>query len=191
MRKMGVIALCALIASVLAAGGVLQAPLAESSLPFVVMAGDDMLPSLLVAGERPVPEGLQRSASPVQCFKTIISSLEDGHLPHIPIGRIISVTFRDGEAPIGGVMEEYIFTREGEVKFWTPTPQTIPVRWDGDTLTFTLAHNWLASASSNSEDYTPGAVYRGFTLRCEDENGPLEYAFALRADPPFIFGEGH
>lgn len=71
---------------------------------------------------------------------------------------------------------------QGEMRYKIPEPIKPRVEFDQGAATFTLDENFLVYASSDSEDYEPGAALRGFRLICTWGDKTPEVTFVIRTD---------
>jgi len=113
------------------------------------------------------------------------SSLKDKavNLPYVKLGESIQVTFHAKTTEPGSYeLLDYVLTEEGGVKYEKTEPTRAKMEFDKGTGSFTLKENMLIYASSNSKDYEPGAVLRGFRLLCEWDHEIQEVAFVTRTD---------
>lgn len=115
-----------------------------------------------------------------QLFEAIVKE-SGGRLPYVALGEKIAVHLNEASND-ACELTDYILNEDGSVKYpkaVVPAVSVIFVEGDG---AFELSPNMAAHLSSNSKDYEPGAVIRGFKLACKSGERLREYDFILRTD---------
>ena len=108
------------------------------------------------------------------------NSLSD--TPVVPLNSIISITF-EGMQPDSVSLNDRVINTDGSQRFGQEPEVVTLIKCECDgSYNFALPINPAASASSNSRDYEPGAVIRGFTLTAANDAATVSYAFALHTD---------
>jgi hypothetical protein len=110
-------------------------------------------------------------------------AIED--LVYLRDGDTIQITFPEGTAPEEVKLTEFLLNPDGSKKFRysadNPGKELEFTLTDGD-CTFTLEGNAATFFSSNSEDYKPGNVIKGYYLLCNWGHDECEFAFVIRSD---------
>ncbi len=101
-------------------------------------------------------------------------------LPYVPFNSFIELLF-DGIKPDNITISDMIIDEDGKGKYSEKEIVDIPFDIKNDKG-FTLSGHMASILSSNSEDYKPGAVIRGFLIVCSFGENKCDYAFALRTD---------
>lgn len=110
--------------------------------------------------------------------------------PVVPLGSVISIKF-PSPVPTGLELRDQVYVGDGTSPLGPPVETTLTTA-DG-SAEFSLCVNYAAAFSSDSTDYEPGGIVRGYILVATWRGGPpygddsAEYAFALRTD---AFGDG-
>jgi hypothetical protein len=110
-------------------------------------------------------------------------AIED--LIYLRDGDTIQITFPDGTAPEEVQLTEFLLNPDGSKKFRyssdNPGKELEFTLTDG-IGTFTLEGNAATFFSSDSEDYKPGNVIKGYYLLCNWGHDECEFAFVIRGD---------
>ncbi|WP_315794081.1 hypothetical protein [Paenibacillus sp. BIC5C1] len=115
-------------------------------------------------------------------FQSILKN-SDSVVPYVKIGETISIKFDNQKsAPDSYELLDYVLTEKGELKYKQPDLTKLTMEFNSGTGSFTLPVNELTFASSNSEDYEPGAVLRGFRLLCKWKDTTQEISFIIKTD---------
>jgi len=114
-------------------------------------------------------------------FSSIMKNDSEFEILNIKLGTVIKIRFSRA-IPDTYELKDYILNEKGDVKFSEQTVQTIPMNLNSKTGSFVLKENWAASLSSDSDDYKPGAVLRGFKLTCEWNENKYIYMFMVKTD---------
>ena len=96
------------------------------------------------------------------------------------LGESVAFSFRDQPAD-SATIADYVLNRDGSIKYAAPVAPVPLVLKDGEG-SFVLRPDPAACLSSDSADYLPGAVLRGFLLTCRWGEEEYQYAFLLRTD---------
>ena len=112
------------------------------------------------------------------------------HLPddlvYLKNGETITIEF-DGEAPDRAKLTEHIIYADGSAKHTTENEGTvIAFALENGKGSFAIEKNYVTALSSDSADYAPGAVIKGYRLVCYWEKGACEYFFSIRGDAAFL-----
>ncbi|MBE9917791.1 hypothetical protein G8C92_27705 [Paenibacillus donghaensis] len=115
-------------------------------------------------------------------FQSILKN-NAADLPYVKLGEKIQVKFHDQtNEPDSYELIDYVLTEEGKMKYAGAELIRPEMEFDKGTASFILKENMLAYASSDSKDYEPGAVLRGFRLLCKWNNDTQEVTFVIRTD---------
>lgn len=114
-------------------------------------------------------------------FYTIMKEGSDIEVPYAHLGETIEIVFK-GAAPDKYELRDYILREDGFVKYTEKEVVKIPIELVNGKASFELDMNWAALLSSNSKDYEPGGVLRGFRLICSWGENECEYGFVIRTD---------
>ncbi|MDN4601485.1 hypothetical protein P5G61_09640 [Paenibacillus sp. F6_3S_P_1C] len=115
-------------------------------------------------------------------FQSILKN-SDSVVPYVKIGETISIKFDNQKsAPDSYELVDYVLTEKGEIKYKQPDLTKLTMEFNSGTGSFILPVNELTYASSNSEDYEPGAVLRGFRLLSKWKNTTQEMSFIIKTD---------
>ena len=111
-------------------------------------------------------------------FERLISE-KPSDLPYVELEQKISVALPDSSASRYHV-QDIILNENGTSKFTSRAPLPMTAEAQEGIVTLTVLINPMATYSSDSADYEPGNVIRGFKLTSEDNNEV--FAFVLRTD---------
>lgn len=114
-------------------------------------------------------------------FQTIMKGDSKNKLPYIKQGEKIQIVFK-GKMPDTVSLKEYILTEDGNVKYTDKEVKEIPITFEDKKGEFDVLLNFAAFLSSNSKDYEPGALIRGYRLVCSWGENECEYGFIIRTD---------
>lgn len=102
-------------------------------------------------------------------------------VPYVPIGEEISVDF--GELPPDDyVLYDYVLNEDGTIKYSSLATETVSIQVSNNVGTFQLNENLSSKFSSDSSDYEPGRLLRGFLFIINTGDVQQEYAFVIRTD---------
>jgi hypothetical protein len=113
-------------------------------------------------------------------FQSIMDD-PDLAIPYVKLGETIQIEFED-KALDSCELKDYILNKNGTLKFKQPNVEAIDIKFINGTGSFILHENMLAFASSDSMDYEPGAIIRGFRITCNWEDINQDYEFIIRTD---------
>ncbi|MDR2378832.1 MAG: hypothetical protein LBD70_05355 [Bifidobacteriaceae bacterium] len=109
------------------------------------------------------------------------SAHDPAQAPVVALGAHVSIQFPD-PAPTRLELQDQVYVADGDNPLGLPTAVELDGP-DGDgRYSFQLNVNALAMVSSDTADYEPGGIVRGFTLTAAWGPDECEYAFALRTD---------
>jgi hypothetical protein len=166
-------------------------------LIIITACGDDNNSAKAVAGSSPIEvKANNQDINTVMISKTVekpdygnmdsfqsILKNNAANLPYVKLGETIQVKFHDQTTGQDSYeLIDYVLTEEGKMKYVGSEPIRPKMEFDNGTASFVLKENMLAYASSDSKDYKPGAVLRGFRLLCKWNNDTQEVAFVIRTD---------
>ncbi|WP_151733429.1 hypothetical protein [Paenibacillus tengchongensis] len=122
------------------------------------------------------PVGKDQSA----LFESIMAD-EDIAVPYLPIGEEVSIDF--GELPPEDyVLYDYVLNEDGTIKYSSLATETVSIQVNNHAGTFQLNENLSSKFSSDSSDYEPGRLLRGFLLIINTGDEQQEFAFIIRSD---------
>jgi hypothetical protein len=110
-------------------------------------------------------------------------AIED--LVYLRDGDTIQITFPEGTAPEEVKLTEFLLNPDGSKKFRYSADnpgKVLEFTLTDGACTFTLEGNAATFFSSNSEDYKPGNVIKGYYLLCNWGHDECEFAFVIRGD---------
>ncbi|MCI3926840.1 hypothetical protein MO973_42385 [Paenibacillus sp. TRM 82003] len=113
-------------------------------------------------------------------FEAIVKESE-GRFPYVALGEQIAI-HRNEASNDTCELTDYILNKDGSVKYPKAVVASGSVAFVKGDGAFELRPSMTAHLSSDSKDYEPGAVIRGFKLACRSENRIREYDFILRTD---------
>ncbi|MCL2672263.1 MAG: M56 family metallopeptidase [Clostridiales bacterium] len=115
-------------------------------------------------------------------FQVILRETAVSDLPYIPNGDVIRIIF-DGILPDSAELAEYILRENGDMKYnLSGEIYALPGFDRNGATSFRILANWATALSSNSGDYAPGAIIKGYRLICRWGENECEYAFIIRGD---------
>ncbi|GAB1158447.1 hypothetical protein YWY31_44720 [Paenibacillus illinoisensis] len=115
-------------------------------------------------------------------FESIMNN-PDSVLPYVKIGETVSMKFDNQKSvPDSYELLDYVLTDQGRVKYKQPELTKIPMDFNNGTGSFVLPENLLTYASSDSQDYEPGTVLRGFRLVAKWGSTTQEIVFIIKTD---------
>ncbi|MDR3072694.1 MAG: hypothetical protein LBU41_04300 [Clostridiales Family XIII bacterium] len=117
-------------------------------------------------------------------FKVLMKEKTRTDLPYIKVGEIISIEL-DGTAPDSVILTDSVLNENGGNKYGDVTTEDIQITFKNRKAEFELKTNMASLLSSNSEDYLPGNLIRGFKMTCKWAENECEYAFIIRSDAGF------
>jgi len=115
----------------------------------------------------------------------LIKTQTPGSLIYLKNGETITIEF-EGEAPSRATLTELIRTADGSAKYGEGMNEPVALTLENGKLSFTIKENYATALSSDSADYVPGAVIKGYHLVCTWDRGVCEYYFAIRGDAAFL-----
>lgn len=144
---------------------------------FSVMAGNTDLTETLKKNEGVNSVAKKDDSS---LFQSIIAD-KNVTIPYVKIGEVVSINF--GEIPTDQfVLYDYVLNEDGSIKFSSLATETVPIHVSENVGTFKLNENLSSNFSSNSKDYEPGNLLRGFRLITTFGDKQQEYAFVIKSD---------
>jgi hypothetical protein len=96
------------------------------------------------------------------------------------LGSAVKISFRNQPAD-SATIQDYVLNRDGDIKYTVPV-EPVPLDLKDGGGSFLLQPNPAACLSSDSADYLPGAVLRGFLITCRWGEDRYQYAFMLRTN---------
>lgn len=120
----------------------------------------------------------QSDSSDTGMFQSIMKD-KDISIPYIKLGETIQINMKN-EVTDTYQLKDSILNDDGTLKYEKTTIKSTEIKFDKGVGSFDLNENLWANLSSDSADYEPGRVIRGFRLVCQDEK--KEYAFIVRTD---------
>ncbi|WP_127533072.1 hypothetical protein [Paenibacillus kobensis] len=120
-----------------------------------------------------------------ELFQSMVGAAGTADIPYIKLGSAVEVQLH-GITPESYRMTEYILNPDGSLKY-APSPdqppqQPMAMSFQEGAGAFILNPSPMASLSSQSADYEPGATIRGFRFVTNNAGKMKEYAFVLRSD---------
>lgn len=113
-------------------------------------------------------------------FESIIAD-ENIIIPYVKIGEVVTIDF--GDIPSDNyVLYDYVLNEDGTIKYSSLATQTVTIQVSNNLGTFKLNENLSSKFSSNSKDYEPGNLLRGFRLITIFGDKQEEYAFVIKSD---------
>lgn len=116
-----------------------------------------------------------------QSFAPLVSGKELEEIPYIQLGSDVTVT-SSAPVPSEVQVENVLLNMDGSPKYRTDPRAVDDLVQQGGSISFKLHMHPDAFLSSNSEDYLPGKVLRGFRLTLELDGQEMSYLFVLRTD---------
>lgn len=113
-------------------------------------------------------------------FESIIAD-EKITIPYVKIGEVVKVNFGD-ILPDHYVLYDYVLNEDGTIKYSSLATETVTLQVSNNVGTFKLNENLSSKFSSNSKDYKPGHLLRGFLLINTFGDKQQEYAFVIKSD---------
>lgn len=113
-------------------------------------------------------------------FESIIAD-DKITIPYVKIGEVISINFQDSP-PDQYELYDYILNEDGTIKYSSLATETVKLQIDKNIGTFTLNENLSSKFSSDTKDYEPGGLLRGFLLIAQQGDKQQEYAFVIKSD---------
>jgi len=115
-------------------------------------------------------------------FRVVLGEAALAALPYIPNGEEIHITF-DRDLPDTVELMEYILREDGDMQYNLGGMPYELTNFDRFLSTsFRIEPNWATLLSSDSADYAPGAVIKGYRLICYWAEHSCEYGFVIRGD---------
>jgi hypothetical protein len=180
-RRNGIAITCVGLLAAFALTGCEPNPTGRGGEPSATASDQTTLASVEVGDGTPLPWIRE---DPAAGAPRALAALAEGHnlaaAPEVRLGSRITVTFA-GAPPAAVALTDEVVDAEGTARY-AGKPQTIELSAADGVFAFELPANPAAMLSSDSADYLPGAVIRGFTLAVTSEEGTATYAFALRTD---------
>ncbi len=172
LRLLSVMTLCALTACSFSNH---KDELATSSI--TVAAGGSNIPAILQI----LNEGQTANTSEEALFKAILEDSEVS-IPYVKLGESVQIQL-DKEAPAAYELTDVLLREDGGYKYKMPADKPIVIEFNSGSGSFVLKENISVFLSSNTRDYEPGAIIRGFKLTEQGDDGEKrEYYFVLRTD---------
>lgn len=113
-------------------------------------------------------------------FESIIAD-DKITIPYVKIGEVISIDFQE-TPPDQYELYDYILNEDGTIKYTSLATETVTLQIDKNVGAFTLNENLSSKFSSDTKDYEPGRLLRGFLLIAQQGDKQQEYAFVIKSD---------
>ncbi|MNI08285.1 hypothetical protein D3C73_613150 [compost metagenome] len=154
----------------------LSATNATDSTSITIKAGNTDLTNILKKNEGMNSVGKDDSS----LFESIIAD-EKITIPYVKIGEVVTINF--GDIPADNyVLYDYVLNEDGTIKYSSLATETVSIQVSNNVGTFKLNENLSSKFSSNSKDYEPGNLLRGFLLITTSGDKQVEYAFVIKSD---------
>lgn len=127
--------------------------------PVMIMAAGAEIPLAVRATEEKKSDQKVRQAQ----YKAIIEQQGAGDIPYVQLGEIIEFSLEE-KIDAGYELTDVLLMPDGSYKYIMPDNDSGIVEINGGAGSFKLGINPAAFLSSNTADYEPGAILRGFVL---------------------------
>lgn len=102
-------------------------------------------------------------------------------IPYIQIGETMTIHFSD-TFPESYELYDYVLQKDGTMKYSWLATESVSLESMDKVVSFQLKENLSSKFSSNSDDYEPGKLIRGFRLIGKWGEHLREYAFLIKSD---------
>jgi hypothetical protein len=114
-------------------------------------------------------------------FRALLEDLKVS-IPYVKLGESVQIQL-EKEGPAIYELRDVLLREDGGYKYKLPDDNPIVMEFRSGSGSFVLKENLSAFLSSNTKDYEPGAIIRGFKLTEQGDDGEKrEYYFVLRTD---------
>lgn len=116
--------------------------------------------------------------------KRLSQALEESlweELPYIPLGEEITIKAENFSTEEFAV-HDYILKKNGEIRYDEKLAQISELPAEQGAAAFELSSHPAVFLSSDSYDYEPGNVIRGFVIRADIDGASFAFAFIARTD---------
>ncbi len=114
-------------------------------------------------------------------FKAILEDSEVS-IPYVKLGESVQIQLEKGASAVYE-LTDVLLREDGGYKYKMPDDKPLVIEFSSGSGSFVLKENIAAFLSSNTKDYEPGAIIRGFKLTEQGDGGEKrEYYFVLRTD---------
>ncbi len=142
-----------------------------------IMAGDIDITPIVKSNVLSMKEDVNNT----KLFQSIVSDKKI-NIPYVKLGETVQIKFKNNIINTCK-LEDYILKEDGTLKYKKESIKTTDINFSNGVGTFILNENLFANFSSDSKDYEPGKIIRGFKLISDSiDNKQREYVFIVKTD---------
>ena len=124
---------------------------------------------------------MKEDVNNTKLFQSIVSDKKI-NIPYVKLGETVQIKFKNNLINTCK-LEDYILKEDGTLKYKKESIKTTDINFSNGVGSFILNENLFANFSSDSKDYEPGKIIRGFKLISDSvDNKQREYVFIVKTD---------